>query len=205
MTVKLRSLRNIGGIAIVLIAALALSACGGDEPTASGASTANGASNEEVQSITSKTSSAQIEPTAVSKIDPPEVALVPKEVPEPGSLQEDVLKVFEGQVRAMNTMDVQSYLDACLPSEANQSIEHLKLQWDEFDGDYGWFNPGFTLVGFNARNVDIRVYSSENVMATFDIYNHDELIGEAASRGYEKSDGIWYSTGRDCTGTMGRQ
>ncbi len=199
MTIKLRSLRNIGGITIVLIVALALSACGGDEPTASGTS------NEEVQSITSDTSSAQIEPTAVSKIGPPEVALIPKEVPEPGSLQEDVLKVFEAQVRAMNTMDVQSYLGACLPSNTSQREEILQIQWDEIQGDYGWFNPDFTLIGFNARNVDIRVYSNENVMATFDMYNHDELIGEAASRGYEKLDGIWYSTGRDCTGSMGRQ
>lgn len=199
MTIKLRSLRNIGGIAIVLIAALALSACGGDEPTASGAS------DEEVQSITSDTSSAQIEPTAVPEVDPPEVALVPKEVPEPGSMQEEILKVFERQVRAMNTLDAQAYLDACMPSDTNQTTEFLKYQWDEVGGDYGWFNPGFTLVGFNARNVDIRVYSSENVMATFDMYNHDELIGEAASRGYEKVDGIWYSTGRDCTGATGRQ
>ena len=199
MTIKLRSLRNVGGITIVLIAALALSACGGDEPTASGAS------NEEVQSITSDTSSAQIEPTAVPDVDPPEVALVPKEVPEPGSMQEEILKVFERQVRAMNTLDAQAYLDACMPSDTNQTTEFLKYQWDEVGGDYGWFNPGFTLVGFNARNVDIRVYSSENVMATFDMYNHDELIGEAASRGYEKVDGIWYSTGRDCTGATGRQ
>ena len=199
MTIKLRSLRNICGIAIFLMTALALSACGGDEPTASGAS------DEEVQSITSDTSSAQIEPTAVPEVDPPEVALVPKEVPEPGSMQEEILKVFERQVRAMNTLDAQAYLDACMPSDTNQTTEFLKYQWDEVGGDYGWFNPGFTLVGFNARNVDIRVYSSENVMATFDMYNHDELIGEAASRGYEKVDGIWYSTGRDCTGAMGRQ
>ena len=199
MTIKLRSLRNIGGIAIVLIAALALSACGGDEPSASGAS------NEDVQSITSETSSPQIEPTAVVEVDPPEVALIPKEVPEAGSIQEDVLKVFERQVRAMNTLDAQAYLDACMPSDTNQTTELLKYQWDEVGGDYGWFNPGFTLVGFNARNVDIRVYSSENVMATFDMYNHDELIGEAASRGYEKVDGIWYSTTRDCSGATGRQ
>ena len=131
--------------------------------------------------------------------------MIPKEVPEPGSMQEEILKVFERQVRAMNTLDAQAYLDTCMPSDTNQTTEFLKYQWDEVGGDYGWFNPGFTLVGFNARNVDIRVYSSENVMATFDMYNHDELIGEAASRGYEKVDGIWYSTGRDCTGATGRQ
>jgi len=199
MTIKLRSLRNVGGITIVLIVALALSACGGDEPTASGTS------DEEVQSITSDTSSAQIEPTAVPAVDPPEVALVPKEVPEPGSMQEDILKVFERQVRAMNTLDAQAYLDDCMPSDANQTAEFLKYSWDEVGGDYGWANREFTLVGFNAQNVDVRVYSPENVMATFDMYNHDELVGEAASRGYEKVDGIWYSTARDCSGATGRQ
>jgi hypothetical protein len=53
------------------------------------------------------------------------VPVTPKEVPEAGSIQEDILKLFEQQVRAMNTFNAQMYLDACIPGNI-PSVEHTE-------------------------------------------------------------------------------
>jgi hypothetical protein len=72
---KLSSFRNMTGLVIVLIAALMLSACGGDDAAA-----------------------AEPEPTAAPKAEIPEVAVVPAEEPEPGSDEEKILAQLEKQV-----------------------------------------------------------------------------------------------------------
>ena len=142
MTIKLRSITNIAAIGLVLIAMLVLSACGGDDAPAD----VNTNDNPGVasQSITldapasGDSGSVETEPTAIPEKDPPEVAVTLKEAPNPGSLQEKILNVFEQQVRAMNTLDYASYLDTCPPGGNSLSEEKLAFAWNEFGGEFGF-------------------------------------------------------------------
>ncbi|MEE8046517.1 MAG: hypothetical protein V3T49_06740 [Dehalococcoidia bacterium] len=208
MILNLRSTANAAIIGIALIAALVLSACAGDDepPTNSPSNSSNPAS----QSITSAATgnneaAAEADLPTTLKKDPPAVAVYPKEVPEPGSMQENILEVFEQQVRAMNTLDYQSYLDTCMPGDRTPTAAQLKFAWDAVGGEFGFQIPDFSMDGYNARGVEFRIYAEDNVNTTFEIFDYDKWVADGVSRGWEKVDGEWYSTAMSCTGATGRQ
>ena len=203
MTIKQLSKTHITWLAVLLIAALALSACSADDEPASGDTGDSPAASSGGESITSGESvSAETAPTAEPEKDPPAVPVSPKEVPESGSLQEDILVVFEQQVRAMNTFDVEMYLDTCIPGNITPA-DFLEFSWTEQGGEYGFQIPGFTLDGFNARDVEFRVYSDDTVRTTFEMFNHDTWVAGGVSRNWEKVDDRWYSTAMSCTSNRG--
>jgi hypothetical protein len=194
LILKLRSVRNIAGLMIVLIAALALSACGGSDAAAA----------EPAPAATQK-------PTPVPTETPvpalPEVAVTPIEVPEPGSDEEIILAVFKQQVRAMNTRDYESFTATCPPGEweNNQATwDKLAFWWDQ-GADLGKLLPDFTYQSFNARGVEFKTYPKDVVATKFNVYNYDTLLVEGYSWWWEKIDGEWCSTSRTCTGATGRQ
>ncbi len=211
MTVKLRSITNIAGIAIVLIAALVLSACGGDEePAVSDTADSSGVASQPITSDTSAGDDAvpaDADPTTTSKQDPPEVAVTPLEAPESCSMEEQILAVFERQVRAMNTQDYEAFVDTCAPgnwTNDQATWDKLAFWWDQ-GGDLGKVLPEFTYESFNARGVEFRSYPKDTASTKFNVYNYDTLLVEGYSWWWEKVDGEWYSTSRTCTGATGRQ
>lgn len=169
------------GLVIVLIAALMLSACGGDDAAA-----------------------AEPEPTAAPKAEIPEVAVVPAEEPEPGSDEEKILAQLEKQVRAMNTLDPELFLETCVPDTATPKPEQILFAWTELGG---WFYQyeEFSNEGFNTRNVEFRTYKDDTASSKFSVYNYDNLVVEGFSFWWTPVDGEWYSTSALCTGATGRQ
>ena len=206
MTNKLRAKTHLTWLAIALIAALVISACGAnDEPTSSDTGDAATAVSSKSESIKSGESVAEVTaPTVEPTREPPAVPVTPKEVPEAGSIQEDILKLFEQQVRAMNTFNAQMYLDACIPGNI-PSVEHTEYGWREVGGEYKFLIRGFNLAGFNARNVEFRVYNEDSVNTTFDMYDYGKWVADRVTRGWEKVDDQWYSTALSCTSETGRQ
>ncbi len=200
MTTKLRSTKNISGLALVLIAALMLSACGGNEPASSNAIAASDQSIISDTSVSEDTAPTEPEPTTAPI---PEVAVVPAEVPEPGSDEEMILAQLEKQVRAMNTLNPELFLETCTPDTPNPKPEQILHAWTELGG---WFYQyeAFTNEGFNARNVEFRTYKDDTASSKFNVYNYDELVVEGFSFWWAPIDGDWYSTSATCTGATGR-
>ncbi len=213
MTIKLREKTNITGIAIALIAVLLLSACGGDDEPASSSSgstsTGSTSSGSTTQSITTDTTvdddniAAPADPVAAPKIDPPAVSVTTKDPVEPGSIEEKVLAVLEKQVTTTNTWNFKGFLETCQPDRHIISEEQLEHIFVEFGGEFGYDIPSFSIEGYNARGVEFRVYSDENVRTTFDIFNYDEWVASGVSRTWVNVEGEWYSDGLTCHGIGG--
>jgi hypothetical protein len=118
-------------------------------------------------------------------------------------MEEQILGKLEQQVRAMNTLDPEMFLGTCMPGPTNPKSEQILYAW-ELDG---WFYryEDFTNEGFNARNVEFRVYPKDLIRTTFSVYSYDSLVVEGFSFWWEPLDGEWYSTSALCTGATGRQ
>ena len=82
--------------------------------------------------------------------------------------------------------------------------DKLEFWWGQ-GGDLGRASAEFTYVGFNARDVDFRLYPKDILRTDFNVYKYDTPLIEGYSWWWEKVDGEWYSTSRNCTGATGRQ
>jgi hypothetical protein len=193
MNTKLRSIRNITGIALVLIAALMLSACGGSDESASGNSA------ETATPAPTPTPEPTPEPTVIPI---PEVAVTTLEVPEPGSDNEKILAVFETQVRAMNTRDYESFTRTCPPGnwENKQSTWNKLAGFWDGGGILGAALPGFTYDSFNARSIAFKSYDDGTVQTLFAVYSYDTLLTEEWGWWWKEINGEWYSTSVVCAG-----
>ena len=211
MTIKQRSISNITAIGFVLIAMLVLSACGGDDaPADVNTSDTSGVAIESATSdapASGDTGPAETEPTVIPENDPPAVAVTLKKAPEPGSMEEEILNLFEQQVRAMNTQDYESFLNTCAPGfwDNDQTTWDKLAFWWEQGGDLGRASADFTFGGFNARDVDFRLYPKDILRTDFNVYKYETPLIEGYSWWWEKVDDEWYSTSRNCTGATGRQ
>ena len=178
-------------------------ACGsGDEPASSNASgsvgstSSSSASQPTLESEGSLLSDENVIPTATAVAGPPEIAVIPKEQPELGSDEEAVLNMLERQVRALNNSDWNGFSELCHPKFLNPPSEAvIKHMWEELGGDFGYFIPGFTTAGYNARNVEATLHSERVAVTKFEMYNYDDFVSENISRSWGKYEGVWYQDG----------
>lgn len=207
---RLTSKLLLAGLAIFAISLLA--ACGGDdEPASSDAgasanSTSSGVTSQSISSdevVNDEQAVAPADLTTATEKDPPEVAVVPIEIPEPGSIEEKVLQALEKQVSAINTRDWASYQEGCQPNRLVRSIKEIKFTFEEFGGEFGFEIPSFSIDGYNARNVELTIYSGENARTTFDIYDYDQWVSTGVSRTWVNVEGEWYNDGLTCRGIGG--
>lgn len=190
---------KIGLMAIALLPLMLLAACTGsaDTETAAAQPTATTAIQTESTGTSSLVSDDVVVPTATAIPGPPEVAVTPREQPEPGSDEEGVLAGLERQIRALNNEDWQGFLDVCHPKFLHQpSVEQTRFAFEEIGGDFGYFLPGFTIQGYNARNVEVVFYSDgQEAQTNYDVYNYDDLVAEGTSRTWGVYEGVWYQNG----------
>ncbi|MDA1280759.1 MAG: hypothetical protein O3B95_12120 [Chloroflexi bacterium] len=184
-------------IALMIGVALALTACGDTEPAVQVAAESNSATQPTLESESVSDSAAAPTP---EREDPPEISVVPAEVPEPGSTKEEVLAALERQVRSINTQDWAGFAAQCSTGSKRKvnDVEKVKFIFEELGGAFGYDIPSFSIYGYNARNVDFTIYSAKNARATFDIYNHDSWVASGVSRTFERVDGEWLSDGAEC-------
>ena len=61
---------------------------------------------------------------------------------------------------------------------------------------FGYFLPGFTIQGYNARNVEVVFCSDgQEAQTNYDVYNYDDLVAEGTSRTWGVYEGVWYQNG----------
>lgn len=205
MSIKIRLFTNRIGLGLILITALALAlaACATDDEPASsktggstGSSSSNGASPPTLESESSLLSDENVILTATPIAGPPEIAVTPKEQPEAGSDEEEVLNVLEKQVRALNNSDWNGFSELCHPKFLNPPKEAvIKHMWEELGGDFGYFISGFTTAGYNARNVEVTIHGDAVAVAKFEMYNYDDFVSDNISRSWGKYEGVWYQDG----------
>jgi hypothetical protein len=192
---RLTSKLLLVGLAILAISLIA--ACGGDDETAAEQPVATAEIQQEPTADSSLVSDDVVVPTATAIPGPPEVAVTPKEQPEPGSDEEGVLAGLERQIRALNNEDWQGFLDVCHPKFLHPpSVAQTKFAFEEIGGDFGYFLPGFTIQGYNARNVEVVFCSDgQEAQTNYDVYNYDDLVAEGTSRTWGVYEGVWYQNG----------
>jgi len=132
--------------------------------------------------------------------DPPEISVIPSEVPEPGSVEEKLLAALERQVRAINTQDWGEFVAQCSQASTRKlvTLEKVKYAFEEFGGLFGFDIPTFSIYGYNARAVEFTIYSADNARTTFDIYDHDSWVATGVSRTWQRVGGEWYGDGAEC-------
>lgn len=89
------------------------------------------------------------------------------------------------------------------PNRLVRSIKEIKFTFEEFGGEFGFEIPSFSIDGYNARNVDLTIYSSETARTTFDIYDYDQWVATGVSRTWVNVEGKWYNDGLTCRGIGG--
>ena len=198
MLFKFRTTTKLGWIAAVLLAMLLVIACSSDADTDTAADqpVSNTGSQTESSGESSLVSEDVVVPTPTVASEPPEVAVTPKEQPAPGSDEEGVLKGLERQIRALNNEDWQGFLDVCHPKFLHPpGVDKIQFAFEEIGGDFGYFLPGFTVLGYNARDVVV-TFPSEGVAVTdYAVYNYDDLVASDTSRSWGEHEGLWYQDG----------
>ena len=184
-------------VAVLAILSLAAFAGCSDEELPATPITINSiASQPTAQSEGSLVSDADVVPSATPIPGPPAVAVTPKEVPEPGSPTAGVLDGLERQIRAINIEDWQAFLDVCHPKFIHQPrLTQIEFAFVELGGDFGYFLPGFTLKGYNARDVEVEFTTDTDATTIYDVYNFDDLVAEDTERTWGEVDGSWYQNG----------
>lgn len=191
---RLTSKLLLAGLAILTISLIA--ACASDDETATDQPAANSESQAESNAGSSIVSTDAAVPVPTATVGPPEVAVTPKEQPVPGSEEEAVLNVLERQVRSLNNSDWDGFMELCNPKFLNPPTpKEVKYIWEELGGDFGFFIPGFTTEGYNARNVVIKFPSESIAVTNYEMWDYDELVTIEVSRAWEKIDGVWYQDG----------
>lgn len=190
--------KTIGLIAIVLLPLMLLAACSSDTDaeTAAEQPAANTGSQAELNDESSLVSKNVVAPAPTAPVGPPEVAVAAKEQPEPGSEAEAVLSALERLVRSLNNSDWDGFMELCNPKFLNPPTpKEVKYIWEELGGDFGFFIPGFTTEGYNARNVVVRFPSESIAVTDYEIWDYDDLVTNDVSRAWEKVEGVWYQDG----------
>lgn len=181
--------KKLGWLAIVFFPLLLLAGCSSDAD-------ADAETAAEPATKSSLVSDDVVVPTATVAAGPPEIAVTPKEQPAPGSDEEGVLKGLERQIRALNNEDWQAFMDVCHPKYLNPpDLAKVKFAFEEIGGDFGYFLPGFTVQGYNARDVVVTFPSERVAVTDYAVYNYDDLVASDTSRSWGEHDGIWYQDG----------
>ena len=163
-------------MAIVVGSLMALAACGDSESAAQPAAVVESAIQPTIASESIVAEAPVTESPGV-----PEVAVVPAEAVEPGSVEEKLLSSLERQIRAVNNQDWEGYLDVCSPAKNKSSAEKVRFMFEELGGEFGYDIPSLSMEGYNARNVVFTVYSAENARTEFDLYDHDTWLASGVS------------------------
>ena len=179
-------------ILITALAAIAVVACGSNEPAAPLATVAP---------------TAALEPTATAEpvvqiIDDP---VVPAVEPEADSREAMVLAAFEGQTSAINDQDWDTWTTFCDPTlPFPPTVDEITLLYNEYGVRFDPLPVEPELAGYNMKNVSVKFYSEDTASTTADIYNYDKLLRVGASDLWIKIDGAWYSDGVYCKGPGGK-
>ena len=185
-------------VLITALAAIAVVACGGDEPAAPPATVAPTLAPEPT---------ATVEPTATAEpvaqiIDDP---VVPAVEPEAGSREAIVLAAFEGQTSAINDQDWDAWITFCDPTlPFPPTVDEITFLYNEYGVRFDPLPVEPELAGYNMKNVSVKFYSEDTASTAADIYNYDELIRAGVSDLWIKVDGAWYSDGVYCKGPGGK-
>lgn len=161
----------------IIVAAIALTACGGDNdaPAAGPPPTAATALPDTPA------------PTATPAAAPPEELVVPVTGPEPGSDEALILAVLEKQMEALNIENFDLFTETCAPSGRNQLTAN-QVQY-VFEGI--WAAGKTKPHGYNVRNVEVKMLRAPFAQAELDFFYYEQHI-DSFFQTWEKVDGDWY-------------
>ena len=185
-------------VLITALAAIAVVACGGDEPAAPPATVAPTLAPEPT---------ATVEPTATAEpvaqiIDDP---VVPAVEPEAGSREAMVLAAFKGQTSAINHQDWDAWVTFCDPTlPFPPTVDEITFLYSEYSVRYVPLPSEPDLAGYNMKNVTVKFYGEDTASTAGDIYNYDELLQVDVHDLWIKIDETWYADSFYCKGPSGK-
>jgi hypothetical protein len=184
---------------LMILSLTAIVACSEEELPATAISSSQSSSitsQDSLESEGSLVSDADVVPSPTAIPGPHAIAVTPREESAAGSPEAAVLNGLERQIRAINIEDWQAFLDVCHPKFINQPrLTQIEFAFVELGGDFGYFLPGFTLKGYNARDVQVEFTTESDATTTYDVYNFDDLVAEDTERTWGAVDGVWYQNG----------
>lgn len=190
-------------IALIISSMFVFAACGGSDSDTDTAS-ASDTSQDSVVAAQPTLESEAVADSAATPVPerqpPPEVSVIPLEVPEPGSVEEKLLAALDRHVTAINHQDWTEFQAQCSTGNSRKvvSLEKLRYSFEDYGGIFRLDIPDFSIYGYNARAVDFRIYGEANARTTFDLYDYDKWLASGVSRTWEKVDGVWMSDSLEC-------